>query len=363
MGFRRRVRAFVLTLLSLTRNPNTTQLESCMTCMDPCMKVFEKLILLIGPVCVLLVFVGVSFVVFTMYSYIVPILQNEHPILFFSEVLYGHWLLVNVVFHYYRGVTTKPGSPLPAQRIDESLLEDGWSICKKCDQPRPARAHHCRLCGFCVLKMDHHCPWLNNCVGHNNHRYFMLFIIYIWQAVLFVMCTSGNYALSLMVGSRSLAHWLLAGTPLKFVLAFFGTNPELHSRTMGEVTMVMLLFFICFGVWIGLTILGGWHLYLISKAETSIEWNDNRIISMELSRRGKKFVNPHSYGFKNNWKLFLGLVHNRNFIRHVLLPSGHPPAGNGSDWRLGHLVRAPEPVQPRHSYQTSSDNNGKVFPV
>ena len=363
MGIRKRLRAAILTLLSLTRNPNTSQLESCLTCMDPCIKVFEKLIMLIGPVCVLLVFVGVTFVVFTMYAYLVPILQNGHPVMFFCEVIYGHWLLINVVFHYYKGVTSKPGSPLPAQPLDESLLDEGWTMCKKCDQPRPARAHHCRLCGKCVLKMDHHCPWLNNCVGHYNHRYFMLFIIYIWQGVLFVMCTSGNYALSLMVGSRSLAHRILSDTPLRFALNFFGTNPSLHTRTMGEVTMVMLLFFICFGVWIGLTILGGWHLYLISKAETSIEWNDNRIISMEYSRRGRTFVNPYNYGVKKNWKLFLGLVHNRNFFRHVLLPSGHPPAGNGINWRLGYLIKATEPVEPRDNYRTTTDHNGKVFPV
>ena len=53
-----------------------------------------------------------------------------------------------------------------------------WKICKYCNEIKPLRTHHCSLCGVCVIKMDHHCPWINNCIGQNNQRYFLLFLFH-----------------------------------------------------------------------------------------------------------------------------------------------------------------------------------------
>jgi palmitoyltransferase ZDHHC9/14/18 len=52
------------------------------------------------------------------------------------------------------------------------------------------------VCDNCVETLDHHCVWLNNCVGRRNYRYFFSFV-------------SSATILSLFLLGASLAHILL----------------------------------------------------------------------------------------------------------------------------------------------------------
>ncbi|KAL4490790.1 hypothetical protein ABPG72_021844 [Tetrahymena utriculariae] len=57
---------------------------------------------------------------------------------------------------------------------------DVSKICVECCIVKPKRSRHCETCKKCIRVYDHHCPWINNCVGANNYKYFIIFILFMW---------------------------------------------------------------------------------------------------------------------------------------------------------------------------------------
>ncbi|UJR07683.1 hypothetical protein I4U23_011969 [Adineta vaga] len=65
--------------------------------------------------------------------------------------------------------------------------------CFTCQCIKPDRAHHCSVCGKCVLKYDHHCPWTNSCISYANYKFFVLFLGWALIFCSYVAATSMEY--------------------------------------------------------------------------------------------------------------------------------------------------------------------------
>lgn len=76
---------------------------------------------------------------------------------------------------YVTATDKEDGAGININKID-SNSDLKLRYCEVCDLEQPIRSRHCAECHRCIKKFDHHCPWLECCVGENNHKYFVLFL-------------------------------------------------------------------------------------------------------------------------------------------------------------------------------------------
>lgn len=53
-------------------------------------------------------------------------------------------------------------------------------MCLICERAKPPRYYHCRKCKKCIFKMDHHCTWLGNCIGHFNAKIYIHLLVHLF---------------------------------------------------------------------------------------------------------------------------------------------------------------------------------------
>ncbi|XP_041923089.1 palmitoyltransferase ZDHHC23-B [Alosa sapidissima] len=169
------------------------------------------------------------------------------------------------------------------------------SWCPWCRTVRPPRAGHCRICSACIQRLDHHCVWINSCVGRANHRSFLMTLL------LFLL--TSLYGISLV---------LRTVCPRQNVLIALLYCPGVYSQYSSA------LCFTC--AWYSSIVTGGMlHLLVLQLINVSYNVTEREARLALRDKTGRTLLwgliidtGVYSQGFRHNWAEFLTMADNND---------------------------------------------------
>ncbi|XP_033886671.3 palmitoyltransferase ZDHHC4 [Acipenser ruthenus] len=186
------------------------------------------------------------------------------------------YVLLTVKMYFFSQCCTKdPGTItklnnevfLGVYPYDQVMFYQGV-LCPTCVLVKPARSKHCRVCNVCVHRFDHHCVWVNNCIGAFNTKYFLLYL----------MTLSAMAADIAVLTIGLLLHLVLQSN----LMSAAYVDEEGHQQPVGLffviqylfLTFPRIVFMLGFLMFLFLLLLGYsfFHLYLAVTNQTANEW-------------------------------------------------------------------------------------------
>ncbi|CRH00078.1 palmitoyltransferase, putative [Plasmodium relictum] len=199
---------------------------------------------------------------------------NTDTIYIFFYIFFGVLIITIFVLSY---VVTKinPIDPLSFKYINNKINDEEVKNLYHCDICGfvEAKSKHCKVCNKCVSVFDHHCMWVNNCIGKKNYKYFvgLLTVLTIFNCFVFVFCII----------------YFINSLKYDFIKDRWKNSYGSYNDILFYI-LLCSLFILNGTVFILVIQLFGLHIFLISKKMTTYEYILNRAHQSE--RKEKKTV-------------------------------------------------------------------------
>ena len=195
-----------------------------------------------------------------------------------------------------------------------------------CNVFKPERCHHCSACNRCVLNMDHHCPWINNCVGFWNRKFFLLLLVYVLIITYTTFFTMG--------------YDFYAALKWGFNYRFIDRNDVRLKRNC----IIMLSFLFNAIICVLMTAFLKFHIKLATENKTTIE---------NLDKQGLEYKSKYDIGLKDNWRQIFGS--NPWLWAFPIFMGSGKPIGDGIYWQTN--MSAQNNVKDQSDQMNSNSKN------
>ncbi|XP_032086098.1 probable palmitoyltransferase ZDHHC4 isoform X2 [Thamnophis elegans] len=150
----------------------------------------------------------------------------------------------------------------------DGLMFQQDAECPTCAVRKPARSRHCSVCCGCIHRFDHHCVWVNNCIGAFNIRFFLCYLLTLTSMAASIAAVTAGFLIQVVLLSNlTLGHYTDEQGQEHPVDTFF----LIQELFLAFPRIVFMLGFVI----LLLVILGSYFcfiLYLVLTNQTSNEW-------------------------------------------------------------------------------------------